>query len=191
MIIGKSSHQKWRDQRRTILTDIIADDPTVRWSVRKIADAMRDHPLIAQNQPDYGHMTAWRDWGVIRKDLADRREEIAADYIARQLDITDGMLEELQTDFENLSSINFDKIEDEAVRGKILVESLRTKKDIVAAIDRLLGRQQTLVPIAIPKKIKVDSTHTSLNLDTLLEYKKEALRAELELGNVIEGELVD
>jgi hypothetical protein len=150
---------------------------------------MQQHPTVMQNQPNYGHMTAWRDWGVIRKDLIERRDEVAADYIASQLETVDELLDQLEQDFKDLSDIDYNEIEDEAVRARLMVDSFRTKKDIVAAIDRLLGRQQTLVPIGIPKQLKIDSTHTSYNLDRLLELKKQAL--ELAEGDVIEGEIVD
>lgn len=187
-ITGKSSHKKWREQRQTILAELIADRPHENWSWRAMAIAMQSHPVVAKAQPNYGHMTAKRDWLAIHDELKERREELASEYIDAQLELTEQLLEDIQEEYELLNSIDLEELEEKERAGFIL-QRIRAKKDLVASVDKLLQRQQTLVPMEVPRRLQVDNRSISINIDALLENYEKAKLASGE--DIIEGELDD
>lgn len=175
VVHGKSSRQKWVAQRRAILAEIIAAEPTRRWSTREMAEAMRDHDIVGAAMPNYGHMTAHRDWLAISEELALRRRELAEQYIDTQLEITDNLLDDLLQEYQELGALRNDDDPD------FQLKKMKVKKDLVQAMDRVLARQQTLIPVAVPKQVQVDSRHVDINMDTLLKQYEAA-------ANIIEGE---
>lgn len=192
IIIGKASRPKWREQRLAILMEVINDEPTKKWSVRDMAQAMRQHPVVASIQPHYGKTTAHRDWLAIRDELKERRDELASDYIQSQLDITDEALGDLQREYDNLNKIDISLIDDEEMRASIILNRIKAKKELIVAMDRMMSRQQTLVPVTVPKKLEVDERRVEMNLDTFLKMRERALALKDgdESNNVIEGELI-
>jgi len=170
-VVGMASRPKWRERRHTILLEIIGKDPTRRWSVRDIAAAMRRNPIISQVQPNYSHSTAHRDYLAIKEELREKREDLATDYISSQLEITENLLDDLTRQYEEVKQISVDDVDDPATRAQIAIKKIGLKKDLVAAIDRILARQQTLVPIAVPKKLDISEKKLNVNLDALLALK--------------------
>lgn len=187
--------RQWREERLTILTEVIQTNPTIYWSARKLADYARTNTVIGQIQPNYGTMTAWRDWAIIQEELRERREEIANEYIDLQLEQIDFVLDDLQKEYKALENIVLDDIEESGKRISMQLRIAGAKKRLVEAMDKLWNRQQTLLPIAVPKTIRVDTTQMTMTMDQLIAARKEALKLEAPKNGhrkeeVIDGELI-
>lgn len=150
------SNQKWRDQRRAIMMEIINNDPTRHWSVRDLEDEMRKHPLIQKIQPKVGKSTIHRDWLYVKEELAEKRIELAGEYIDYHLNVTDYLLGDLLTEYQKIGEIDLDAIEDEDLKAQLLLNRLSDKQKLVTAIDKVMKRQSTLVPIEVPKKLEIE-----------------------------------
>lgn len=184
----RSTSTQWREKRREILMCIIATDPSRNWSYRDLAEEMRQNELVLAAQPNYGYSTAYRDWLVVRDELKEKRDELAGEYISTQLDITEGLIEGLMDDWEALKRIDIDDIDTED-DVKVLLSIIAAKKDIVTAVDKVMSRQQTLIPIAVPKHHVVDNNN-NINLDVFHQLRRDALAAPAE-QDYIEGEIID
>lgn len=157
------------------MLDIISEDPSRQWTYRDLAMSMRSNELVSSAQPRYSAATAYRDWLVVLNELKERRGEMASMYIDSQLNIADDLMEGLMDQWDAIDAIDLYEIEDPAERVMMSLKLIAAKKDIVIAIDRVMARQQTLVPIAIPKRVEVDNRHVSMNLDYFQEQRRKAL----------------
>lgn len=126
--------------------------------------------------PNYGHMTAYRDFLAVMKQTAERRQELAEGYLQRQLDTLDDMLEGAQEDLETLGSLEELLTEDPTseIESDVTLDDvtkfISAKAKLIQSTLRLMERQGTLVPIEIPKKLEVERT---FNIDTYLKLKQE------------------
>ena len=190
IVHGRGSTDKWRDQRRAVMVEIINNDATKNWSIRDITEAMLEHPLIQQVQPKLSKSTVHRDWLAVKDELAEKRVELAGDYIDYHLNITDYLLNDLMSDYQAIDSIDTDNIEDEELRARILLDRIGDKEKIIRSIERMMKRQSTLVPIEVPKKLEIDDNKTvTFYSERFIEIQK---RANMELSDGIEdGDFVE
>jgi len=184
------STEKWRTQRRAILTEVINSDPTKHWSMRDLEEAMRAHPLIQQVQPRLGKSTIHLDWLAVKNELAEKRKELAGEYIDHHLQISEYFIQDMMEEYEKINSINVDDISDPDIRAQVILSRMAEKDRIIKAVDRMMKRQSTLVPIDVPKKLEIDDQkRITFNVERFLDMNKQA---EQFLGDGIEeGEYVD
>jgi hypothetical protein len=174
--MSRKKPSNWLDQRLTILTEVMNNDTEKDWTVREVADTMRQHPTILMFQPTYGKSTAARDLAIVNKELSKKRHELAEEYIAIQLHVTDELIEDLLKQYDELDD------EDAYID---LERKVRSKVAIAKAINTLFVRQANILPIDIPKKIEVAQKH-SFSLEDFLELRQRAV-GQLEDPTVIEG----
>lgn len=172
-----SSSQMWRDQRRTLLLEIVNSDPTRDWSIRDLTEKMLQIPDIIRNQPNLGKSTIHRDFLAINGELKSRREELASDYLDRQLDLSEKLIADLYVQYNTIDDVlqDIDEIDDPAERAKLKLDALSKKATITSAIDRLLGREAKLLPLEVPRKMEIDGRTVSINMDRYLEARDKLL----------------
>ena len=194
-IIGLSSRPKWVEQRRTILLELINDDPTNRWSARDMAYAMQNDPRVMAVQPTYSKNTALRDWLAVKGELVERRGELASHYVDTQLSITEEAMEKLLRQAEVLDEIPEDIEEYESTESfaQTMIAKITAQGKVIAGLDRMMNRQAALLPIEVPKQLNIDKREVTMTLDKYLamqaQMKKDALA--ISDGEIIEGELLE
>lgn len=159
--------------------EMIMNDPKRKWSSREMAREAKELPWFKEHMPDYGHMTAYRDWLAIQEETADRRQELAEAYTVAQLDILDELMENVADDIRSMGSLDelvqqADMLEDaggDGVDGYLSVDDIgkfaAAKAKAINSLLRVMERQGRLVPIEIAKKLEVNERR--LNIDMLLE----------------------
>lgn len=192
-IIGGASRSTWVEQRRSILVDVINEEPTKNWSVREIALAMQLHPVVSSIQPSYSKSTAHLDWLAIKGELKEKREQLASEYIDYQLRVTNGLLEDLESKYYERAAVeaDIDEIEDPFMRAQARIALMNSQRGLINAMETVMRRQSRLVPIDVPKQVQVDSRHVHLDIETFLQIRERVNSQLLSEGEVIEGELVD
>jgi len=169
------------------MAEIIAAKPGNNWTPEKLALAMRENETVSAIQPKYTSMTARRDWHSLSNELAHNRKELIDIYLNQQLEIVDGLLEDVITEWEELRNTPVDE-ESEMPLLVQMATKARSLNALGQAIERLLGRQAALIPIEVPKKLQIEERR--INIDLFLEARnrqENKLRTKLGDG-VIDGQ---
>jgi hypothetical protein len=167
----------WIEQRLTVLTEIRNNEPERDWTVREVADAMKQHPLVKQFQPTYGKSTAARDIALINEQLVHRREELAQAYIHAQLELTDEIIEDLVDEYRKLTESDFEDIE----------KFIKTKVTLSKAILLTQRRQASILPIDAPKKLSIESSHR-FDIEHFYQIQQGVNNLMLDDPTVVDGE---
>lgn len=186
-------------QRRAELTKMMMEQPDRKWSVRDMADEAQKRDWFKANQPTYSKSTAHKDYVAVIEDLKEYREELASYYIENHLNTTDAMLEELETDLDEIekeyefSVRMIDLLEDKlsSTNDSDLVSDIinqiqkfsetkskirKERRDIQNSMLSVMRRQSTLVPIQVPfeqKGVNVQVNNVQLTID---DFQKEKAR---------------
>lgn len=155
--------------RQAILAEIIAEQPSHDWTPAKIAEAMRDHEIVRGVQPRYSVVTARRDWYSLSNELAQSRKEMVDVYLNHQLETTEELLDDLIEEWNSLRAEEIEYYEDAPPPLVQRAARIRAINALGQAIERVLKRQASLIPIEIPRKLEIEEKR--INLDIFLEAR--------------------
>ena len=173
IIEANKIRKHWIEQRRLILLEIINSAPEKRWSRRDVLEAMRNHPVVSETQPTYSLYTAHNDYVSVFSEIKDRREELADDYITRQLEIAGYFVDDLLEEYENLNNIDVEWLDDPQLKAEFLSDRIDKKVKIQTGVERMFNRIGKLIPIEVPKQLQIDQ-HTVMTLDTFQRLASES-----------------
>lgn len=197
---------KARQLRRNLLIEMIMEDPKRRWSSREMADEARKLPWFQTHMPNYGHMTAHRDWLVLQEETAQRRKELSEQYAVSQLDTLEDTLDTVLQDLDTLGTLEdiFSRAapvtlsdgSDDLGEGGVSIDDIlkytSAKQKLVATALRLMERQGKIVPIEIEKKIQIEERRLSIDAFLKMDASGELKAALGELDDgIIEGDYAE
>jgi prefoldin subunit 5 len=197
-IRGKGSRPHIREMRRKVLMEIIMGNPTEKWTARRMAEIARSHPWFREHMPNYGSMTAYRDFAAIKEGTKKARQDLAEQYITSQLDKLDDGIEDIEEDLRALGTLD-DALEDLAQQSaadpEMVVDTLgqitkfvKAKESLYRTQLAMMRRQGQLLPLEVAKEVNVQQA--VFNIDKyheLREQLREENKLELDDG-IIEGD---
>lgn len=177
----------WIAMRQAILAEIIASQPSHEWTPQKMVEAMRENEQIKAVQPMYSITTAKKDWYALSNELAQNRKELVDVYLQQQLELTEEMMDDLVSEWNNVLAEEIEYYEDSPPPSMQRAAKIRSLNALSQAMERVLKRQAALIPIEIPRRLEIDERR--INLDVFLEAK---MRQQKLIGEkIIDGEYED
>jgi hypothetical protein len=162
--------EKIIDERRTMIMEMMMARPNDDWTYQRISEEARKLPWFAEHMPAYSNMTAYRDLLAVRQETKENRERLAEGILVRQLDQTDEQINNVLEDIEELGTLA-DFLDDDGLTINDIGHYVKAKDTLLKALDRLMTKQASLVPIEVPKKVEIDQTRFSF--DYYLEVHKQ------------------
>lgn len=177
-----SSRSDWILARQHILGEIMASEPSRRWTDADLAEKMREHPIVAEVQPKYTDYTAKLDRMSITKDWAAGRKELVGAYLIQQLEQLDEMSNDAMRMWREVMKLDpsaevAQSAEDMDKLSIALGRKVRAAKEIAQTIAKLQQRYESLIPLAVPKQIDLNAK--VITLDSFLKVREEVRNAGL------------
>lgn len=186
LALYRQRQDRIRDVRRKIVLELIMRDPDKKWTAQAISEAAKEHKWFKEFMPTYSAATARSDLLAVLNEIKSRREELAEQYLAAQLDIVDDEIRSIQDDLDSLGDVK-SLVDGDDVSMNDILKFVRAKATMTNTLLRLLEHQNKLVPVEIPKR--VDVNQQIINLDMFLEARKELNF--IDDGMTVDGEVID
>lgn len=157
-----------RAKRQALVMRIVERHPD--YSLEKIAAAMREDPWVAARWPTYSSQTASTDFSKVMALVKGDIKDIAMPYLARNITISDGVIQVLG-----------EFIADDSLAHKLRIDAANSLRAYLDQSNKVFGNYA-------PKETRLTTTEMKMNLNEFLKIEKAAQK---QLSEIIDGELVE